>query len=101
MNNTCPKCGETKNFHYNYDYTKQHRPVIDILCNECGNFFNEEIDLKREVTYSVSLRKKIVEDLEDLTNKLRNNVDLINGVKQDTNFLVDVSDSIDEILKSW
>lgn len=35
----CPKCGNNDNFHYNYDYTKVDLPIIDILCNECGNFF--------------------------------------------------------------
>lgn len=36
---TCPKCGSTENFHYNYDYLKKDTPVIDVLCNECGEFF--------------------------------------------------------------
>lgn len=35
----CPNCGEKKNFHFNYDYTKQDTPVQDVLCNECGAFF--------------------------------------------------------------
>lgn len=34
----CSKCGETVNLHYNYDYTKAERPVIDFLCNECGQY---------------------------------------------------------------
>jgi uncharacterized Zn finger protein len=37
----CPKCGEEKNFHYNYDYSRKDIPVIDILCNECGEFFKQ------------------------------------------------------------
>jgi hypothetical protein len=41
-NQPCPKCGNIENFHYNYDYTKQHLPVIDVLCNECGTFFIED-----------------------------------------------------------
>ena len=32
----CPNCGERKNFHFNYDYTKQETPVQDVLCNECA-----------------------------------------------------------------
>ena len=35
----CPHCGEKENFHFNYDYTQKHMPVIDVLCNECGKFF--------------------------------------------------------------
>ena len=38
----CPNCGEKENFHFNYDYSKQDRPVIDVLCYECCTFF--EID---------------------------------------------------------
>jgi len=41
MNNICPKCGETENLHYNLDYLKAERPVIDILCNKCGETFLE------------------------------------------------------------
>jgi len=36
----CPNCGEKENFHFNYDYTKKEMPVIDVLCNECGTFFD-------------------------------------------------------------
>lgn len=42
----CPKCGETENLHLNYDYSKQHRPVESVLCNECGEIFDGDIDLK-------------------------------------------------------
>jgi len=46
--NTCPKCGETQNFHYNYDYTKAHRPVVDILCKNCGELFLSILNLPKE-----------------------------------------------------
>lgn len=36
----CPKCGNKENFHTNYDYSRKEMPIIDILCNECGEFFN-------------------------------------------------------------
>jgi len=39
----CPKCGETENLHFNYDYSKQHRPVDDVLCNECGEIFTDKV----------------------------------------------------------
>jgi hypothetical protein len=44
----CPKCGETENFHYNYDYSKAHRPILDILCNECGEMFPPALNLPKE-----------------------------------------------------
>jgi hypothetical protein len=44
----CPKCGETENFHYNYDYSKAHRPVVDILCNNCGEMFPPALKLPKE-----------------------------------------------------
>jgi sarcosine oxidase delta subunit len=37
---TCPHCGEKENFHFNYDYTQKHMPLIDVMCNKCGKFFN-------------------------------------------------------------
>ena len=36
----CPHCGEKKNFHFNYDYAQKHMPIINVLCNECGEFFD-------------------------------------------------------------
>lgn len=35
----CPNCGEKENLHFNYDYSKKDLPIIDVLCNECGTFF--------------------------------------------------------------
>lgn len=35
----CPTCGEKENLHLNYDLLKQHRPVLDVLCNNCGETF--------------------------------------------------------------
>ena len=46
--NKCPKCGELENFHYNYDYSKAERPVLDILCNECGEFFPPVLKLPKQ-----------------------------------------------------
>lgn len=42
MTYKCPKCGENENLHFNLDYTKQNRPVLNVLCNECGEFFGEK-----------------------------------------------------------
>ena len=39
----CPKCGEKENLHLNYDYSKQHRPVESVLCNECGEIFDGDV----------------------------------------------------------
>jgi uncharacterized Zn finger protein len=35
----CPNCGEKENFHFNHDYSKPDMPIEDVLCNECGTFF--------------------------------------------------------------
>jgi uncharacterized Zn finger protein len=35
----CPHCGEKENFHFNYDYAQKYLPIIDVMCNECGEFF--------------------------------------------------------------
>ena len=35
----CPKCGEKENLHFNYDYSKPNLPIEEVLCNECGTFF--------------------------------------------------------------
>jgi ribosomal protein L37E len=41
----CPKCGNKENYHINYDYSASNeygekRKIENILCNECGEFFN-------------------------------------------------------------
>lgn len=35
----CPNCGSEENFHYNYDWSEEDTPIIDVLCNECGEVF--------------------------------------------------------------
>jgi hypothetical protein len=35
----CPNCGECENFHFNYDYSKIEIKIEDVLCNNCGTFF--------------------------------------------------------------
>ena len=35
----CPKCGEEENVHGNYDYAQKDKPLIETLCNECGNIY--------------------------------------------------------------
>jgi len=37
----CPKCKNSENLHFNYDYSKKDRPIINVLCNECGEFFGD------------------------------------------------------------
>lgn len=39
----CPKCGEKENLHFNYDYSQQHRPIKDVVCNECGEIFEGDM----------------------------------------------------------
>lgn len=38
----CTKCGNEENFHFNYDYSKKELPFNEVLCNECGEFFELE-----------------------------------------------------------
>ena len=44
----CPKCGETELFQFTYDYSKAHRPVVNILCNNCGKQFPPISKLPKE-----------------------------------------------------
>lgn len=37
----CPKCKEKENLHINYNYNKKELPIMNVLCNNCGNFFEE------------------------------------------------------------
>ena len=39
----CPKCKERENLHYNYVYGKQHRPIKNVVCNECGSIFDGNV----------------------------------------------------------
>jgi len=59
---TCPKCGETWNFQFTFDYSKAHRPVVNILCNNCGEQFLPISKLpkkepKQETTLEEAARK--------------------------------------------
>jgi len=38
----CPKCGNEVILHFNHDYSKKELPFNDVLCNECGEFFEIE-----------------------------------------------------------
>jgi len=52
MEYVCPKCSNKDNLHYNYDWFKKERPVIDVLCNECGETFGG-VDQYREVENAI------------------------------------------------
>lgn len=47
---TCPSCGEGENLHYNYDYSKQHRPVREVLCKKCGQMFDGNMVVEELLT---------------------------------------------------
>ena len=54
----CPKCGNNDNFHYNYDYNEKELPIINILCNECGEFFeikNNIINIMKDLKDFIGL----------------------------------------------
>jgi hypothetical protein len=40
LDSPCPNCGEEENIHGNYDMSVLDRPLINSLCNECGEYFN-------------------------------------------------------------
>ena len=50
----CPKCGEKENLHFNYDYSQQHRPIKDVLCNECGEIFEGNMPVDVFITKATS-----------------------------------------------
>ena len=50
----CPKCGEKGNLHFNYDYNRQHRPIKDVLCNECGEIFEGNMPVDVFITKATS-----------------------------------------------
>ena len=50
----CPKCGEKENLHFNYDYNQQHRPIKDVLCNECGDVFEGNMPVDIFIAKAVS-----------------------------------------------
>jgi hypothetical protein len=41
----CHNCGESKNLHFNYDYSKQHRPILEVMCNFCGEYFDGDMSV--------------------------------------------------------
>ena len=49
MNYICPNCENKENFHFNYDWSKQTRPIIDIMCNECGEIFDDPNEIYRKI----------------------------------------------------
>jgi uncharacterized Zn finger protein len=62
----CPKCGEEENLHYNLDWSKNPPPVMNILCNECGELF--DTDDKRHYTI-----KPLIELLEGRVTSINGN----------------------------
>ena len=36
----CPYCNNEENFHVNYNYANPKDPNTEVLCNECGKFFD-------------------------------------------------------------
>jgi len=56
------------------------------------------MDNKQE--YMVSLRKRILKDLEDLKEKITTNEKLPEK-EQDVDFIISISDKIEECLNNW
>ena len=53
-----------------------------------------------EEKYILTIRKQILEDLEDLRNKIENN-EPTPEKEQDINMLVEISDNIEACLNNW
>jgi len=79
----CPYCGEKENFHFNYDYTQKDMPVINVLCNECGEFFdtNKE-EQKRLITEIMKADTKDGLYEEDKTFKQKSKWAKVNNKQQ-------------------
>jgi uncharacterized Zn finger protein len=50
---TCPYCGEKENIHFNYDYSKKEIPVLSVLCNECGGFFDQVKETQKQLIIEI------------------------------------------------
>ena len=75
----CPNCGEVKNLHFNYDLTKQHRPVSDVLCNNCGEFFDGNMpisELTKQKTKKINLQEMPKEEWDEARNPVYKHFDI-------------------------
>jgi hypothetical protein len=71
----CPKCGENENLHFNYDYTMQHRPIKDVLCNKCGEVFDGNMPVAK---LKRNTRSKALEFLTKQAQELDMGYDSVN-----------------------
>jgi hypothetical protein len=77
--NKCPKCGETELFQFTYDYSKAHRPVVNILCNNCGEMFPPALKLPKETPKQKTTLEEAAERyLQEW--RLLNNIHLSNPI---------------------
>lgn len=68
MTYICPKCGEPENHHFNLDYMKPERPVIDVLCNSCGTTFKNPYPTLRNISYGelhLMMRRLAIDVIEN------------------------------------
>lgn len=80
MEYVCPKCRNKDNLHFNYDWSEQHRPIIDVMCNECGEYFKGRQDYYSEVEKAIikwsndgsktagTLTREIMKIIKDFNN---------------------------------
>jgi hypothetical protein len=75
----CPKCGERELFQFTYDYSKAHRPVVNILCNNCGEMFPPVLKLPKEAPKQETTLEEAAERyLQEW--RLLNNIHLSNPI---------------------
>jgi hypothetical protein len=65
---TCLKCGETENFQFTFDYSKAHRPVVNILCNNCGEQFPPISKLPKQRLKQETLEEAAEINCESITH---------------------------------
>lgn len=63
----CPKCGNSENLHTNYDYSHRDMPILDFLCNECGEiFYDSYYDTLKHIN---KVRHNITTFVDDLNKR--------------------------------
>ena len=65
----CPYCNNEENFHVNYNYARLTDPITEVLCNECGKFF----DIREEEKIKKALAQATIDALNREIEKNQSN----------------------------
>lgn len=87
----CILCDETENLHFNYDWSKAERPVLEYICNNCGlvtkpfETIDQIIKSKKKEGWD-SIFETIEKDLHnELPNRVKNYLRNVYKVPEKTN----------------